>query len=239
MGDFRRIVFSVVAAMGVAAATLGLEAEGWLERPDLLLWDEYLQRAERSAVSDVVLIEVTEKDIRAEGHWPLSDRRLAEALQALVASGVRTVGLDLYRDLPVSPGVEFLARVLRDETRIFAVKKFGDPEREGIPGPPALEASSRLGFNDLLPDEVGEAVRRTALYMTETQQAQTSFAMLLAQHALAVEGIGPGPDPDHPDRMRLGAGSLAPLTSRHGGYENLDAQGYQIMMDYGASPFET
>lgn len=239
MGEFRRIVFSVVAAMGVAAATLGLEAEGWLERPDLLLWDEYLQRAEQSAASDVVLIEVTEQDIRAEGHWPLSDRRLAEALQALVASGVRTVGLDLYRDLPVSPGVEFLAGVLRDETRIFAVKKFGDPEGEGIPGPAALEASSRLGFNDLLPDEVGEAVRRTALYMTETHQTQTSFAMLLAQHALAVEGIGPGPDPDHPDRMRLGAGSLAPLTPRHGGYENLDAQGYQIMMDYGASPFET
>jgi adenylate cyclase len=184
-------------------------------------------------------VAVTEDDIRAEGHWPLSDRRLAEALQALVDADVRTVGLDLYRDLPVSPGVELLKDVLRKQTRIIAVKKFGDPEREGIPGPAVLEASSRLGFNDLLPDEVGEAIRRTALYMTDGQQAQTSFSMLLAQHALAAEGIRPGPDPEGENAMRLGVHSLPPLTSNHGGYRNLDARGYQIMMDYASEPFET
>ena len=97
----------------------------------------------------------------------------------------------------------------------------------------------RQGFNDLLPDEVGEAIRRTALYMTDGQQAQTSFAMLLAQHALAAEGIGPGPDPEQEGVMRLGAHSLPPLSSSHGGYRRLDARGYQIMMDYRAAGFVT
>jgi adenylate cyclase len=235
----RRIVLSISAALAVAAGVLGLEAESWLQRPDLFLYDEYLRRGPTSAASEVVLVEVTENDIRAEGHWPLSDRRLAEALEALVDSGVTTIGLDLYRDLPVSPGVEYLAAVLRDQSRIIAVKKFGNPDREGIPGPEALEASARLGFNDLLPDEIGESIRRTALYMTDGQQLQTSFAMLLAQHALAAEGIYPGPDREHEDWMRLGAGSLPPLGSTHGGYRNLDAGGYQIMMDYAAGRFET
>ncbi len=239
MGFSRRIVLSIFAALAVAAGVLGLEAEGWLQRPDLLLHDEYLRRGSTVTASDVVLIEVTENDIRAEGHWPLSDRRLAEALQVLVDSGARTIGLDLYRDLPVSPGVEFFEGVLRDESRIIAVKKFGDPNREGIPGPAVLEASSRLGFNDLLPDGVGESIRRTALYMTDQGHLQTSFAMLLAQHALAAEGIHPGPDSEHEDWMRLGAGSLPPLSSTHGGYRQLDARGYQIMMDYAAGPFET
>ena len=50
----------------MAAATLGLGAEGWLQRPDLLLHDEYLRRAERTFASDIVLVAVTEDDIRAE-----------------------------------------------------------------------------------------------------------------------------------------------------------------------------
>ena len=238
MGDRRKILFSFFAALVVAGLTLLLGAEGWFQRADLLLWDQYLQRGDRFSESDIVLLEVTENDIRAEGHWPLSDRRLAEALRALVAAEVRTIGLDLYRDLPVSPGVELLENALASEPRIIAVKKFGDPELEGIPGPQALEASGRLGFNDLLPDEVGESIRRTALYMTDAQGPQTSFAMLLAQHALAAEGIFPGPDPENADWLSLGASPLPPLSSHYGGYRDLDARGYQIMMDYGAGAFE-
>ncbi|MDE0883906.1 MAG: adenylate/guanylate cyclase domain-containing protein [Myxococcota bacterium] len=239
MRERRRILFSLFAALMVTALTLLLGAEGWFQRADLLLWDQYLQRGDRFAKSDIVLVEVTENDIRAEGHWPLSDRRLAEALRALVAADVRTIGLDLYRDLPVSPGVELLERTLASEPRIIAVKKFGDPQLEGIPGPQALEESGRLGFNDLLPDDVGESIRRTALYMTDAQGPQTSFAMLLAQHALAAEGVFPGPDPENADWLRLGVSRLPPLSSGYGGYRDLDSRGYQIMMDYGAANFET
>ena len=238
MPDYRRVMFSALAGLTAALATVALEAEGWFQRPDLLLRDQYLSRIAPFPGSDVLLVEVTEDDIRAEGHWPISDRRLAEALRVLVDGGVGTVGLDLYRDLPVSPGVEFLAEILRDESRIVAVKKFGDPSREGIPGPAVLESSERLGFNDLLPDDVGEAIRRTALYMTDGQGVQMSFAMLLAQKALHAEGITPGPDPENPDWMRLGVTVLAPIDASHGGYREIDSRGYQIMMDYAAPEFD-
>jgi len=157
----------------------------------------------------------------------------------LAAAEVRTIGLDLYRDLPVSPGVELLERALAEEPRIIAVKKFGDPQLAGIPGPEILEESGRLGFNDLLPDDVGESIRRTALYMTDAQGPQTSFAMLLAQHALAAEGVFPGPVAGNEDWLRLGVTPLPPLSAGFGGYRNLDSRGYQIMMDYAVTAFET
>ena len=239
MPDIMRIVYQSLAAVAVAAAVLGLGALDLLEGPDLLLHDEFLRRSEPFPSSDVLLVEVTEEDIRAQGHWPLSDRRLAEALQLLADADVRIIGLDLYRDLPVSPGVELLKSVFANESRIIAVKKFGDPDLEGIPGSPILDASGRLGFNDLLPDQFGEAIRRTALFMTDSEgRSHASFAMMLALHALAAEGIRAGPDPDHPTHMRLGEGSLPPLDVGHGGYQGLDAAGYQIMMDYAAPRFE-
>ncbi len=80
MPENRRIIFSFFAALAVASASLLLEAEGWFQRPDLLLWDQFLQRSESSSSADVLLVEVTEDDIRAEGHWPLSVRRLVEFL---------------------------------------------------------------------------------------------------------------------------------------------------------------
>jgi adenylate cyclase len=52
----------------------------------------------------VVIVEITEQDIREQGHWPISDRTLAEAMVAILADGARTIGLDILRDLPAPPG---------------------------------------------------------------------------------------------------------------------------------------
>ncbi|MGE4653093.1 MAG: CHASE2 domain-containing protein, partial [Myxococcota bacterium] len=228
------------AGLAVAAAVLLVRGLGWLSAPELALHDAYLRRAQRDGESQVVLVEITEQDIRAQGHWPISDRRLAEALQALADAGVAAIGLDLYRDLPVSPGVEFLAGVLREEDRIVAVMKFGDPEREGIPAHNALLGSGRVGFNDLLPDTHDEAIRRSLLFQGDAEgNVASSLAVLVAQKVLAAEGIHPRPDPDQPRALRLGTHTLPPLSADHGGYQAIDAAGYQQMMDYGAEGFAT
>ncbi|NRA07766.1 MAG: adenylate/guanylate cyclase domain-containing protein [Myxococcales bacterium] len=236
----RSILAPLFAGLVVAFGVLLVRGLGWLNAPELALHDAYLRRAQRDGESQVVLVEITEGDIRAQGHWPISDRRLAEALQALADAGVAAIGLDLYRDLPVSPGVEFLAGVLREEERIVAVMKFGDPTGEGIPAPSALEGSGRVGFNDLLPDAHDEAIRRSLLFQGDAEgNVASSLAVLVAQKALAAEGIHPRPDPDQPRTLRLGAHTLPPLAADHGGYQGIDAAGYQQMMDYGTEDFPT
>lgn len=233
MSRLRRPLPAMFAAFGVAAMVLALRAFGGFERLDLALYDAFLKRTPVAERSDVLLVQITEQDIRDEGHWPISDRRLAEALQALVDANVRAVGLDLFRDLPVAPGVGFLREVLRDHGSIVAVYKFGDPEKEGISGPRVLEGSGRMGFNDLLPDPFGESIRRATLFMTDDQgPPQTSFAMLLAAIALGSDGISK--DPDRPMWMQLGSHPLPPLDTHYGGYRDLDARGYQLMLDYAA-----
>jgi len=233
MSRLRRPLPAMFAAFGVAALVLAIRAFGGFERLDLALYDAFLKRTPVAERSDVLLVQITEQDIRDEGHWPISDRRLAEALQVLVDGNVRAVGLDLFRDLPVAPGVGFLRQVLRDHGNVVAVYKFGDPEREGISGPSALEGSGRMGFNDLLPDPFGESIRRATLFMTDEQgPPQTSFAMLLAAIALGAEGVSR--DPERPTWMQLGTHPLPPLDPNYGGYRDLDARGYQLMLDYGA-----
>ncbi|MFP6638669.1 MAG: adenylate/guanylate cyclase domain-containing protein [Myxococcota bacterium] len=235
MPRFHRPFPALLAALVVAAIVLLLRSLGGFERLDLALYDAFLKRLPVAESSDVLLVEITEQDIRDEGHWPISDRRLGEVLEILVASPVRAVGLDLYRDLPVTPGVQFLRQVLRDNPEIVAVYKFGDPDDEGIPGPKILTGSGRIGFNDLLADPFGESIRRVSLFMSDDEgNTQTSFAMLLAAIALSSEGIAPAPHLEQADWMQLGETPLPPLDAQHGGYRDLDARGYQMMLDYGA-----
>ena len=215
---------------------VGLRGAGWLEQGELAVYDQFVRRAERQPTS-VALVLITEDDLREQGHWPLSDRVLAEAILAVSAAGARAIGFDLYRDLPVSPGTEMFQRVLRDEPRLVAVRKFGDLAAEGIAGPPVLEGTDRVGFNDLLRDP-DDSVRRALLFQDDGKsEVQTSFALRLALIALAEEGVTPAPDPQVPEWMRLGAATFEPLAGDAGGYVRADAAGYQYLLDFRATPF--
>jgi adenylate cyclase len=234
---------SAVAGGLVCATVLGLAATGLVEPLELALYDHYLRRVQAppSEPSPLLLIEIDEQDIREQGHWPISDRSLTEALRALLAGGALAIGLDLYRDLPVAPGVEGFERVLREEPRIVAVQKFGALETEGIAGPRALEGSGRTGFNDLLLDR-DAIVRRALLYQDDGDgDVESSFALVLALRVLAARGIQPAPDPRQPEWLKLGPATLRPFASRDGGYARVDDSGYQVLLDHARPPrsFET
>lgn len=234
--ETRKLGAGLVAAALAGAAVLGLRAAGRLQSAELALYDGFVSRAEHDP-SAVVVVEITEDDIRALGHWPLSDDALADLLASLAAAGPRVIGLDLYRDLPVPPGTPRLERILREEPRIVGLSKFGDPARGGIPGPQALAGTDRVGFSDV-PLDPDEVVRRALLFQDDGRVVATSFALQVATRALEAEGIRPGPDPSHPDWIRLGAATLPPLGPDHGGYSGVDAAGYQFLLDFAAASFE-
>ena len=123
------------------------------------------------------MIEVTEADIAALGHWPVSDVELAEALADLGTLAPRAIGLDIYRDVEVPPGRVKLDAVLSNDERIVAVTKLADARGRGVPAPPALLGSDRVGFNDVLVDSDG-IVRRGLLFMDHGPDTATAFALL-------------------------------------------------------------
>jgi adenylate cyclase len=233
---FRRWLEMLALTGAVALAVLSLREAGFLVGTELQLHDHFVRRgvAEGGPSPRLLIVEITEEDIREQGHWPLSDRSLALALERLLAAPVLAVGLDLYRDLPVPPGEARFAKVLREEPRVIGVRKFGAVDRDGIEPPSSLVGSERVGFNDVLLD-ADAYVRRALLFQDDGgDDFGTAFSLRLAMMALAAEGIRPEQAPEDIELMRLGETTLVPLESRHGGYRNLDASGYQLLLDYSA-----
>jgi adenylate cyclase len=242
----RRAAESGLGACALMAAAslvlvLALRAAGLLLTPELAAYDQLVRwRAERlDPFSPVTLVGATEDDLRRWG-WPLSDERLAQLLDPILASGARVVGIDLYRDLPVPPGGDRLAALLARHDNIYGVAKIGGDGSKPVPAHPVLQKEGRVGFADIVVDP-GGVVRRALLYLDEGGATYTALGLRLALKYLEAGGIKPAQAEDGSGAMRLGAAVIPPLEADDGGYVDADAAGYQFLLDYarGAAPFRT
>lgn len=222
----------------IAALLLGLAAWGvlaplrWLgalQALELRAYDSLLAwRGGVQAESPIVLIGETEPDIRRYGH-PLPDAVLAEALEKLLALGVRVVGVDKYRDVPVAPGTERLNDVLRANSNVIWIFFAGNGVQEHIPPPAVLGGSGQAGFNDMVDDPDGVS-RRGLLFLDENGVTHYSFPLLIALNYLAAENVQA--EGDAQGYLRLRGSTFVPLRSDSGGYATIDAGGYQFLLDY-------
>jgi len=223
-------VVTCLVSVLVCLGLLGVRLAGGLEALELAVYDWYLRlRPEAPADPHIVLITVTEQDIRQHG-WPVSDATLAGALDLLAQARPRVIGLDIYRDTPVAPGHADLETVLRRHANIIAVMKFGTGETLVAP-PPVLRDTERVGFSDIMVDP-GGTVRRGLLFMNDGEMTVTSFALRLALLYLQAAGIGLQPDPSNPQHLRLGRTTIRPFEANDGGYIRADAAGYQFLLDF-------
>src|SRR4029453_743401 len=149
------LVVGLMISMLVFVGLLGLRLAGSLEALELAVYDWYLRlRPNAPADTRLVLITVTENDIRQQGTWPLPDATIARALDILAASQPRAIGLDIYRDIPVPPGHDVLETVLRRHPNIVAITKVGlTAETEiSVPPPAVLRDTEQVGFADVVVD---------------------------------------------------------------------------------------
>lgn len=226
------VVVSISIGLFVALAIILVRSTGVFQRLELIAydWQLRLRPVHSEPQQSITLITVTERDIRQLG-WPLTDAILARVLRTIAEHQPRAVGFDIYRDLPVPPGLDELNSVLAAAPQIIGPTFVGNENKPGVPAPPALEGTDRVGFNDMVVDPDG-VVRRGLLFVNDGKSTFYSFALRLALLYLQKEGITPKPDPVHPDRMRLGYTSIRPFESNDGGYVNADARGYQFLLNY-------
>lgn len=223
-------VIVILGGVLVFALTLGLRNSGNLEHLELSAYDWFIRLAPKTAGENqrLTLIEVSEQDIQSLGAWPLSDAVLAEALEILLCSNPRAIGLDIYRDIPVPPGSERLAGLFTANPGVVGVMTIGD---KAIAPPPAIQGTAQAAFGDVVVDP-GGIVRRGLLFLDDGQEVFTSLAMSLAVLYLAAEGIAPEPDPVDPQLVRLGKTTIRPFEEDEGGYRKADARGYQFLLDF-------
>jgi len=223
---------SLVASTLIFLCFIGLRSAGSLESLELTAYDWYIRLRPGTAGSDsrIVLISITERDIRNQGRWPIADGTLAQALEMLTLYQPRAIGMDIYRDIVVPPGREELDAILTRNRHIIAVMKLGEGTADGIPAPPVLEHTEQVGFSDILVDR-GGIVRRGLLFLDDGETAAYSFALRLALLYMQAEGIRPQPDASNPQHIRLGR-TIRPLEMNDGGYVGADARGYQFLLDF-------
>jgi adenylate cyclase len=227
------LAVSLLVSALVFLGVIALRSTGSLEALELATYDWYLRLRPEPALSDsrIVLITITETDIRTQGRWPLTDATLARALEILNQYQPRAIGLDLHRDVPVPPGREALEAILTSARNIIVVKKFGHGAELGIPPPSVLENTDQVGFNDIVVDP-GGIVRRGLLFLDDGESVSYAFALRLALLYLQAEGITPQPDTSNPQHIRLGQTTIRPFAANEGGYVGADARGYQFLLDF-------
>lgn len=224
----------ILATVAVTSLLLALRAGKLLEAPELAAYDQLIQQRQSEAPDDrLLIVGVTEADIKAQQRWPLSDATINRVLQQLEKYQPRAIGLDIYRDIPQDPGRSDLLHNLQTSEKTIAICKFGEGAADiGIGPPPGMPASN-LGFSDLAIDDDG-IIRRSLLVgdgdPDSICNARVSFALQLAWRYLDALGIKSHVKEN--GDIILGETRLPRLDSHSGGYLGVDAGGYQILLNY-------
>ena len=225
-----RILPAMLAGVTVTMLLMGVRKLGGLQSWELGSFDS-LVRLQPDPGPDrrLLVVGISEADIQALGRFPISDGAIAQTLAKLQKYQPKAIGLDLYRDLPQQPGHQELLTQLK-APNVVAIAKLSDSESPGVPGPPGIPPD-RIGFNDFVLDADG-VVRRNLLSVSQADK-KTAFSFSVQVALLYLkDGVQPENSPINPNQIDWGQAKFLPLVPDSGGYANLDARGYQILLKY-------
>ncbi|MDX2099471.1 MAG: adenylate/guanylate cyclase domain-containing protein [Leptolyngbyaceae cyanobacterium bins.59] len=218
----------LIASFIVLGFVLSLRESGRLEFLELLWYDGMVRlRPDRGPDPRLLVVEITEADIRFLQRWPPSDRLLAKVLRELQKHQPRAIGLDLVRDIPIEPGHTELRQELT-VPNVVSITSIESSSKNRIAPPPGVPLE-QIGFVDLPLDPDG-TIRRSILSAHDGEKDLPSLALLLALLYLEQEGIEPQPGPNK--ELQLGSVVFTPLERTSGGYQTVEDEGYQILLNY-------
>ena len=215
----------------VTVTLLGVRHLGWLQPLELNAFDLMVQlRPDQGPDPRLLIVEITERDIKAFKKWPISDGVLAKAIAEIARLEPTAIGLDIIRDIPYEPGHEELATQFKNP-KVFPITFRGNSKKQRVPPPPHIP-EERVGFNDLVVDP-GRIVRRNLMFAGDGETTLTSFSMQLASAYFNSKNIKD--KITEKNEIQVDKTVFSKLQSDSGGYQNIDAKGYQILLDYRSS----
>jgi len=221
-----------LATISVTTVLLGLRSLDQLQPLELLAYDNLvrLRSLKKELDPRLLLVNITEADIHNQAQWPFPDQTIAKVLQQLQTLEPVVIGLDLYRDFPVEPGHRELVTQLQ-QPNVITVQSINT--LTGTPAPPA-SPPEQIGFSSVTTDP-DDVVRRNLLFAQNEEGTLYSFSLRLAIAYLKAQGISPHPSQQNPDYLQLGKSVFVPLQENSGGYDNIETEGYQILLNYRCS----
>jgi CHASE2 domain-containing sensor protein len=235
---WRRFSTIFVTSLVITSVLMGARWMGVLQKWELQSYDLLLrQRPAESADSRILLVGADENDIRQYKH-PIPDGVLAQLIEKLEQYRPVAIGLDIYRYQPVPPGHESLVTQLQQNQRLVTACALGNNKEDSIAPPPNSPAEQQ-SFVDLENDQDYTVRRhlqsRTPNPISPHRACETpfSFSLKLAYRYLEAKGI---PTTTLEKNWQFGSVVFKRLEPRSGGYQNLDARGNQVLINYRATP---
>ena len=220
----------IVSSFLITGMVLGVRHTGSLQSLELLAYDQMMRlRSEAGQDERLLVLSITEEDIQRQNRYPISDEVVGKLIAKLQQYQPRTIGLDLYRDVPQVPGNAELLKQLQ-APNVVSVMLMGDVENGKVAAPKGVP-EKQVGFSDLLVDPDG-VVRRSLLYANNSTESFYSFALQSSLIYLAKENRSLKIQQQF---LQIGSTKFLPLNQHSGGYQSLDDRGYQTLMRYRAN----
>ena len=214
---WQRLIGQTLPYAAAAGLLVGLQSSPLVETANLLVYDLAINLRNRSNDAraeeltwPITVVGINEDDIKRYG-WPLDDTLLCRALKQLDGLGASAIGLDLYRD----QAKPCLQHEIRRNPRLISIRNEADGIA-AIPGAPARQQA----FNDLVMD-ADRVVRRDLVHVGGQADAVRSLPLRLLETASQTRDL---------DSQLEQLNGHHWLSEQSGGYQSLDAAGYQAML---------
>lgn len=219
----------VIIYLVITSLLLGVRQIGWLQPLELAAFDLMVRlRPDEGSDSRLLVVGITEQDIKNLKQYPISDRILAKALGEVQRHQPRAIGVDLARNVPVEPGYAELTAQFSNP-KLIAITYIGNTTSESMLAPPNLP-EERIGFSDVLLDPDGVTRRNSMYALTDNTKILYSFSLRLTLAYLKQEGILP--QLTQTGDLQLGQAVFQRLAANSGGYQAIDDGDYQILLNY-------
>ncbi len=222
-----------ITTVTVTGVVIGLQFPGALQFLECRILDSWFRlRLPESGKPPIVIVYIDEPDIKRLGRWPIDDKTLARLITNLKKRQPKVIGLNLYRNLPIEPGYQELAKVFTSTPNLIGIEKAVSDNNGAVVDPsPILKKLNQIAADDFVVDNDG-VIRRHLLSITdrENQTILTLGTKVALQYLenknIKLENTG------NEDILKLGKARFIALQENEGGYVKADVGGYQILANF-------
>ncbi|AFY74739.1 putative transmembrane sensor domain protein [Synechococcus sp. PCC 7502] len=230
-GRYRKQVIATVITIATAIGVVGMREFGAWQAVELKGLDYlFLLRPPELKDDRFVIVEISEDDIQRQSKWPWSDQLFADLINRISNAKASVIVIDKYLDIPISSGRKNLVQSMKTAKNVVNVTFIEQANRRGIELAQDLADVSYAGFANFVTD-AGLVARRALLAVDYDSLALQAVKLYLQTKSLATIDF----DPKNQTFVIKNKSRTIPiprLQKHYGGYHNIDASGYQILLNY-------
>ena len=243
--NLKELLAVIYIGVTVSVLLLAVRHLGGLQRLELAVFDRLVQlRSDPGPDPRLLVVEVTEEDIQKLQEWPLKNRSLARVLATLQRYEPAVIGLDLARNVAneEDEGYEELVAQMNAPNFIAITSVGNRKDRSDRILPPPSVPKEQVGSIDV-PIDPDNVMRRQLLFNYDGEVNWLSWALRLSRtymkldcpgYRLAIEvscnEVEAKLTEEH--EYQLGDVVFHKLKPNSGGYQTINADGYQILTNY-------